>query len=421
MIVPSIDIMNGQAVQLIGGKEHALTAGDPRPLAEKFGRVGEIAVIDLDAALGNGSNESVINELLKIAPCRVGGGIRDIDTALGWLDRGAKKVIIGTTATPEFLSQLPRERVIAALDARNGEVVDQGWTHATGKSVLDQITELKDFVDGFLLTFVEREGRMVGLDEETVKKYLSAASNTRVTIAGGIKSAEEIGILDSMGADAQVGMGLYTGKISLGDSLKSCLSSDRSDGLWPTVVTDEGGRSLGLVFSSSESLSQSLETGQAFYCSRKRGLWRKGESSGNTQSVIRIDLDCDHDALQFMVRQKGNGFCHKGTQSCFGNLNGLAALESTLSQRLDSAPKGSYTARLFNDASLLAAKITEEAAEFNDANQRNEIIHEAADVVFFLATRLAKEGISWSEVESELDLRSLKVTRRPGNAKPIEA
>ena len=96
MIIPSIDLMNGNAVQLVGGKEMALDAGDPRPIAEKFGRVGEIAVIDLDAALSQGSNREVIEDLLKLAPCRVGGGIRDVETALDWLDKGARKVILGT-------------------------------------------------------------------------------------------------------------------------------------------------------------------------------------------------------------------------------------------------------------------------------------------------------------------------------------
>ena len=86
MLIPPIDLQGGQAVQLIGGKEHALSAGDPRPLAEKFGRVGEIAVVDLDAALGTGNNTELIKELLPLAPCRVGGGIRSVEAAIEWLD-----------------------------------------------------------------------------------------------------------------------------------------------------------------------------------------------------------------------------------------------------------------------------------------------------------------------------------------------
>ena len=118
MIIPSIDLMGGNAVQLVEGKEKVLDAGDPGPIADRFGMVGEVAVIDLDAALGRGSNASVIRELLKRAPCRVGGGIRDAGAAIRWLDAGARKVILGTAARPEILRELPRERVIAALDAQ---------------------------------------------------------------------------------------------------------------------------------------------------------------------------------------------------------------------------------------------------------------------------------------------------------------
>jgi len=81
MIVPSIDLQNGHAVQLVGGKEKKLDAGDPAPLARRFGAVGEIAVIDLDAAMGKGSNAATIEPLLRTTRCRVGGGIRDVDTA----------------------------------------------------------------------------------------------------------------------------------------------------------------------------------------------------------------------------------------------------------------------------------------------------------------------------------------------------
>ncbi|HLO40675.1 MAG TPA: HisA/HisF-related TIM barrel protein, partial [Phycisphaerales bacterium] len=106
MIIPSIDLMDGQTVQLIQGKTRELEAGDPRPLAEKFGQVGEIAVIDLDAAMGKGSNEALIKDLLRRARVRVGGGIRDVETAMKWLDAGAEKVILGTRAVPEILEKL---------------------------------------------------------------------------------------------------------------------------------------------------------------------------------------------------------------------------------------------------------------------------------------------------------------------------
>ena len=422
MIIPSIDIQEGRTVQLIGGKELAIDSGDPRPLAEKFGRVGEIAVIDLCAAKSTGSNADLIKSVLPLAECRVGGGIRDVQTAINWLDAGAAKVIIGTAAEPELLEQLPKERVIVALDAvhsddGSGAIVDQGWTNQTGQSVLDRIVELRDLVGGFLITFVEREGRMTGIDLDTIKQYREAASQTKITAAGGVATVEEIAELDRLGLDAQIGMALYTKKISLAGSIAATLKSDRPDGLWPTVVTSETGQALGLAYSNAESLDRSLETGDAHYWSRKRGLWRKGATSGATQKVISVVADCDRDTLKFVVQQQGVGFCHLEQTTCFGNVSGIASLESTLHSRMESAPAGSYTKRLFESDELLNAKIVEEANELCDAKTRNELVHEAADVLFFTMAKMVKNGIGLRDIELELDHRSKKVSRRPGNAK----
>ena len=246
--------MGGDAVQLIGGKAPALNAGDPRPLASRFGRLGEIAVIDLDAALGTGSNADVIRDLLPLARCRVGGGIRSVDAAIGWLDAGAEKVILGTAATPETLSQLPPERTIVALDSFDGEVVTHGWTRGTGARVEDRLAELRDLTSGFLLTFVEREGQMLGADAATMQRYLEEAGETRITFAGGIRSAAEVGEIHALGADAQVGMALYTDEFSLADAVGATLHSDRPDGFWPTVVANERGQALGLAYSNLASL-----------------------------------------------------------------------------------------------------------------------------------------------------------------------
>jgi len=117
MIIPSIDLMDGRAVQLRQGKEFVLDGGDPFERLEEFSVAGEVAVVDLDAAMGKGSNAPIIRELVLQAPCRVGGGIRDIDAALAWLDAGAESIVIGTAASVDFCSQLPRDRMIAAVRA----------------------------------------------------------------------------------------------------------------------------------------------------------------------------------------------------------------------------------------------------------------------------------------------------------------
>ncbi len=412
MLVPSIDLEAGSAVQLIGGEAKALDAGDPRPLARRFGRVGEIAVVDLDAALGRGSNAALIEELIDLARCRVGGGIRDVAAAIRWLDRGARQVVLGTAARPEILAKLPRERVVAALDARDGEVVVEGWRKRTGERVLERIAALRDLVGSFLVTFVEREGRLQGTDLAFARQIRDAAGMAAVTIAGGISSVEEVRELDRLGCDAQVGMALYTGRLGLAEAFAAPLTSDRPDGLWPTVVVDERGIALGLCFSDLESLIAALEQGQGVYRSRSRGPWVKGETSGATQELLGIDVDCDRDALRFTVRQQPPGFCHLNTRTCWGADRGLGALARRLAERKAPAPAGSYTARLFADPELLGAKLREEAAELAEATSRENAVHEAADVFYFTLSTLARHGIELAEVEAALERRALKVTRR---------
>ena len=418
MIIPSIDLLGGQTVQLIGGREHALDAGDPRPIAEQFRLAGEIAVVDLDAALGKGSNAQLIRDLLPIAQCRVGGGIRDLRSAIEWLDAGATKIVLGTAATPELLRQLPRDRIIAALDARDGEVVVEGWQRGTGESTLERMHRLKDLVGGFLVTFVECEGRLGGTRLDLVPELVAAAGTARVTIAGGITSADEIAQLDAMGADAQVGMAIYTNRLNLADAIAAPMRSDRPDGLWPTVVVDELGTALGLCYSNIESLREAARTRRGIYHSRTRGLWIKGESSGDTQELLKIDLDCDRDALRFTVRQAGRGFCHQGTRTCWGSASGLGALAARIDESAKNAAPGSYSSRVLSDSNLLAAKLKEEAGELALANSASEVAHEAADIMYFAMVAMKRGGVTLSDVSQELDRRALRITRRSGDAKP---
>lgn len=216
------------------------------------------------------------------------------------------------------------------------------------------------------------------------------------------------------------------GKLDVVDAFVAPLTSDRTDGLFATtVVSSACSTSLGLVYSSSLSIRKSIATGSAHYQSRNRGLWHKGESSGATQQVVSIRQDCDSDAIQFAVRQSrgtsASGFCHlENREGCFSSATGLAKLEATLKERKQSAPAGSYTARLFNDTSLLGAKLREEAAELADAKNEDKkhVAFEAADLIYFALTKCVSAGIGLEEIEASLDTKSKKVSRRKGDAKP---
>jgi len=401
MIIPSIDIMDGKAVQLRQGKERVLEREDVFALAEEFSRVGEIAVIDLDAALGQGDNRDLVRALCKRFPCRVGGGIRSAKQARELLKAGARRVIMGTAAKPEILKELKPEQVIVAVDEKDGEVVDQGWTHQTGESVLDRVKALEPYCSGFLYTLVDKEGMMGGTSIERIRAVVEATKNP-ITAAGGITTKEEVKTLVSMGCSVQLGMAVYTGKLDLNELFVHLVNFEKGGGLCATIVEDTVGRNLMLAYSNQESLLQALQEGKGVYWSRSRqALWEKGATSGHTQKLLSARLDCDRDAICFRVEQAGPA-CHLETPSCWGDLEMRPEdLERTLRDRLEN-PTDSFGSKLMADQTLIRRKLHEETWEFSNAETLDETIHEAADLFFFASALLVKRGLSWSDVWREL-------------------
>lgn len=244
---------------------------------------------------------------------------------------------------------------------------------------------------------------------------------TDVTAANAVETIKAAGDATVILPTALLTEGASTSShVGIADAFLAPVISDRPDGLFPTIVASSthSSRPLGMVYSSRESVAEAIKTQKGVYQSRKHGLWRKGETSGSVQDLVKIDLDCDTDSLVFEVVQHGTGFCHLGTPTCFGQWSGLAKLEDTLQSRFVSAPEGSYTKRLFTDEKLLRAKIMEEAEELCDANTKEEVAFEAADLIYFALTRAVSKGVSLKDIELALDAKSLKVTRRKGDAKP---
>ncbi|MBN1349415.1 bifunctional phosphoribosyl-AMP cyclohydrolase/phosphoribosyl-ATP diphosphatase HisIE [candidate division KSB1 bacterium] len=412
MVIASIDVMDGKAVQLRQGKEKVLERDDPLALAEEFNRFGEIAVIDLDAALGKGENCRLIKQLCALGECRVGGGIRSIEKAKEMISFGATKVIIGTTAfqndaiNHEFLAALKsavgQNSIIIAIDALHREIVTRGWRHATGINVFDVIKALDGYCGEYLFTCVEKEGGMKGTDLETIMQLRKLTQN-KVTAAGGISTMTEIRQLAALDVDVQLGMALYTGKISLAEAFIECLNWKNN--LIPTIAQDTTGQVLMLAYSNRNSLEKTFDTGNVWYFSRSRDkLWMKGETSSHFQKLVKMRADCDRDALLATVSQAGVA-CHTGNYSCFGHKAfSLDELQQVIVDRLENPPPGSYTAKL-KDNALLNEKILEEAHELVEASERDHIIWEAADVLYFMLVKLAKNNIPIGEIINELRRR----------------
>ncbi|PQE03345.1 histidine biosynthesis trifunctional protein [Rutstroemia sp. NJR-2017a BBW] len=291
-------------------------------------------------------------------------------------------------------------------------------------SQLESLSKYEDrtsteYLKGGLLTFVDEAYTKSLLEDFKERKSspIFLASTAECNIEKLVEIAREFSAIPVIPATRLSIEQATEDQIFVPQLIAGSWTSDRADNLVPTVVTDERGIALGLVYSSQESLAESLKTGTGVYQSRKRGLWYKGATSGDTQELIRISLDCDQDCLKFVVKQQGRGFCHLPQSTCFGELRGISKLEKTLLSRKSSAPEGSYTARLFSDEKLLRAKIMEEAEELCDAKTSSDVAFEAADLIYFAMTKAVSVGVTLADIERSLDAKSVKVKRRQGDAK----
>ncbi len=223
MLIPSIDIMDGKVVQLVQGAKKALEYDDVDEWIERFRRYPIVQLIDLDAALRQGSNRDLIRYICERIPCQVGGGIRTSQDAQAIFRSGAKKVIIGSSllreghvdldAAKAFAHAAAAARLIFAVDSRAGKVSIHGWKQATDLTPIQMMHETEPYCGAFLYTHIDTEGTMSGFPFG-VLPGLQAATKRRIIVAGGIKSMEEVEKLHALGSDAVVGMAIYTGALA---------------------------------------------------------------------------------------------------------------------------------------------------------------------------------------------------------------
>lgn len=317
MIIPSIDIMGGKAVQLKQGKEKVYENENIDNILEQYRLFPEINVIDLDSAMGKGDNKELIKRICQKVDCNIGGGIRNIELAKEYIEAGAKRIIIGTKATKEFLEQLPKEKVIVALDTKKGKLATYGWQKLEDQDIYKKMQELENYCEKYLITNVNVEGLNSGTDLQFFQTLVGKTKND-IMVAGGITTLEEIKAIHELGFDQVLGMAITSGKLNLVDCYIKIMNFQKQDGLIPTIVQDiETKEVLMLAYSNVDSIKKTFELKLATYYSRSRKqLWTKGEKSGNIQKIEKIYLDCDSDTLLFLVKQKGVA-CHRNKRTCF--------------------------------------------------------------------------------------------------------
>lgn len=427
MVISSIDLKNGHVVQLKNGKELVLQRDDADALIAQFDMFGEVAVIDLDAALGNidakGNTENthLLKSLLHRGNVRTGGGIRSVKRAKELISLGAEKVIIGSAAwkanpvagesvlNEEFLNELAaaigKDRIIISVDAINGKIAVKGWTETVDIPLVEGAKQAEKFCSELLFTCVEKEGCMQGTNMDYVRA-LREAVKCRVVVAGGVSSVQEIKELEKLHCDVQLGMALYTGKVDLKEAFVECLDFEKSP-LIPVIAQSVNGEVLMQGFANAEAVRKSFDCGRLTFWSRSRNeLWTKGDTSGNVLQVVKMRADCDRDCILATVLPTGPA-CHTGSWTCFSSAvdekSSMARLYNVIADRFANPKPGSYTATL--DAKRVREKVEEEAEELCEADGKDEVIWEAADLIYFVNVLMYKEGVSWKDVYDELDRR----------------
>ena len=214
--------MGGKIVQLVQGEKKALEFDDFTYWIERFSKYPLVQLIDLDAAMGKGSNQELVATICKRLPCQTGGGIRTLERARQLLGAGAKRVIFGsallkngsvnTALAQECATALDAERLTFAIDSRGGKVAIHGWTQATNIDPIEMMRKLEPYCSAFLYTHIDTEGTMAGFPMDVAKR-LRQATKKQLIVAGGIRSSDEVNALDAISVDAVVGMAIYTGAI----------------------------------------------------------------------------------------------------------------------------------------------------------------------------------------------------------------
>ena len=225
MLIPSIDLLGGQIVQLVQGEKLRLAFDDFEYWIEKFSKFPLVQLIDLDAAMRLGDNSELVARIAKRLPVQAGGGIHSIERAQQVLNAGAKRVIIGSAlfsaegaVNTEFAATLAdavgEDRIVAGIDTKNGRIAVKGWKAQVALTPDAAIPQLESHVAAFLYTHVDGEGLMQGFPIATAAR-LRKLTQRQLIVAGGIRSQQEVDALDALGADAVVGMAVYTNLLTV--------------------------------------------------------------------------------------------------------------------------------------------------------------------------------------------------------------
>jgi cyclase len=467
-VIPCLDVAGGRVVK--GLKfENLRDAGDPVEAARRYEAEGADELCFLDVAASHEERGTLVGLVASVAdvlsiPFTVGGGVRSVEDAGALLAAGADRVTVNTAAVadPALVTRLAErfgsQCVVVAVDAkRNGErfvVSTHGGRRITDVDLAAWVAEVTFRGAGeILLTSMDADGTLAGFDLAMLKVARSVTSVPIVASGGAGELAHFAPAVLEGGADAVLAASVFHDRTFSVGQVKRALAKAGvpvrpavptgldglafdANGLVPVVVrNDRTGDVLTLAWANEEALALTVETRLSHFWSRsRRELWKKGETSGNVQRVVRVSVDCDRDAVLYDVEPAGPA-CHTGATSCFAPIEatpaGVAVVAATArfesAETLDLSPlfevvaarkahpePGSYTNRLLSKGiEKCAQKVGEEGVETALAAVTRDdagLAAEIADLMYHVVVLMAARGLSPGAVAAELAAR--RGTRR---------
>lgn len=459
-VIPCLDVASGRVVK--GLKfENLRDAGDPVEAARRYEAEGADELCFLDVAASHEGRGTLVDLVKRVGdvlsiPFTVGGGVRSVEDAGALLEAGADRVTVNTAAVldPSLVTRLAErfgaQCVVVAVDAKkDGErfvVSTHGGRRLTGIELDAWVADVTARGAGeVLLTSMDADGTKAGFDLAMLKAARAVTTLPIVASGGAGELAHFAPAVLEGGADAVLAASVFHDRLFSVGMVKRAMAragvpvrpaipagleevAYDGRGLVPVVVRNAStGEVLTLAWANDEALALTVETRQTHLFSRSRNaLWKKGETSGNVQRVVRVSLDCDHDAVLYDVEPAGPA-CHTGAASCFSPIEatpagdgpsatgasadpfGLGPLLAVVAERKARPEPGSYTNRLLEKGiGKCAQKVGEEGVEVALAAVSRDdagLAAEIADLMYHVVVLMAARGLSPGAVAAELAAR----------------
>lgn len=410
-VLVTMDMYDGQSVLVKNSKVHETHHdGDHRRAMEKISIFPDVLVIDLDGAFGHKKtkNRSIIKRLGKKYCIYTGGGLRTMEDIDDVLKSSIRRCVIAS-ADDTLIVQVPKERLIVEISVNeHNEVLIHGRQTNTHVSIIVRINELIQIgVHAISITFVRTEGCLAGIPRRQIQELMVQIPSQieKIYIAGGITTLDDLEYLWSFSrVIPQLGSAIWKEKLSIGHIFNSMIDFD-DQGLVSAVIQDINGLVKGLCYLNRQAIEKTCEERKLYRYSRKfNRILMKGETSGNIQNIIQINIDCDSDALLITVDSK-KPFCHSGDHTCFNSQisikGNLAVLADHVKMKIDS---DSYSGKMQRNPQLALVKVMEEFWEVMVSHQENQV-SECSDLLVHFIMYLNGIGVSLQDIFNELNAR----------------